>query len=141
MKGQLLNMFTGMSRSWEFVNLGRCHACREWDAPIENSAFPGGRRLLLDNNSVCRHAYLISRRGALRILSNPPSATLLQQEHGGDFETVRLLHQPYAISPRLFGQDRKHIKSLNQNQGQTIPEHLPAKFENSVVNCSQAPRI
>lgn len=105
---------------WDILYLSKC-----WDQC--NNIKKLGKYLYDTPNPVCRHAYVVTRRGAQRILAE----TSYMDKLPGDEMYRKLIKdqklKAYSCAPQLFWQNRQSIGIMKSNLGNdnlNIPECL-----------------
>lgn len=105
----LNKVLNSLPKNWEYVNLGRC-----WDHCHKDK--PVNKWLVKSQNPLCRHAYLVSRRGAQKILDY----CLPMKGYAGDIHYTEMVRKgllnAYSTKIQIFFQNRKQFGSnLNNN--------------------------
>ena len=105
-RDDVINNFVDVVQSlpsdWEYVNLGRCWDFCHKDKPVNNW-------LVKSQNPLCRHAYLVSRRGAQKILDY----CLPMKGYAGDMHYTEMVRKgllnAYSTKIQIFLQNRKQL--------------------------------
>uniref|UniRef100_A0A7S4DX07 Glycosyl transferase family 25 domain-containing protein n=1 Tax=Lotharella globosa TaxID=91324 RepID=A0A7S4DX07_9EUKA len=108
--------------SWDMLNLGRCVDYCDSDETVAGLNGAKTAKLVKSGNPLCAHAYMVTRKGAERLLRNTwpffaiwDMMPILMNKLAYDNQ-FRLM----SVTPRLFKQDRVEIKdSLHKD---TNPE-------------------
>lgn len=110
---QITNILRNVSSNFDLIYLGRCYDRCEYDETIT----PGLVRCFWP---LCRHSYIVSRKGAQYIINNT-----LPLKIQGDNTIANLIFKKkmlaYAAKPALFYQNRKELGS-NLNNNDTLRE-------------------
>lgn len=110
---QLPSIMRGLPSSWQYLNLGRCWS--RCDRQIVLNSF-----IYQNDESVCRHAYAVTRSGANIIINQSLPLNL-----PGDITICRMISQGILkgfSSIPLYTQDRFRFKSLNKQFNKLTPE-------------------
>lgn len=93
-------------KDWDIINLGSCLRKCSRDKPV-------AKDLVKAENALCRHGYLINRKGAKKVLKG----TLPMRNKPGDKSIVEMGDDIniYATSPRLFEQRRDDTDTFTSN--------------------------
>ncbi len=110
---QIKNILNNVPNDFDLIYLGRCYDRCQYDENIS----PGLVRCFWP---LCRHSYIVSRKGALSIINQT-----LPLKIQGDNTIANLIKSKkliaYAAKPALFHQNRKHLGS-NLNNNDTLRE-------------------
>lgn len=112
---KIANILKNVPANFDLIYLGRCYDKCRYDQII----VPGLVRCFYP---LCRHSYIVSRKGARYIINNT-----LPLKIQGDNTIANLILKKkliaYASKPALFYQNRKELKS-NLNNNDTLRECL-----------------
>ena len=100
----LNKVLNSLPKNWEYVNLGRC-----WDHCHKDK--PVNKWLVKSPKSLCRHAYIVTRNGAKKILDY----CLPMKGYPGDWHYSKMIKNNlingYSTKEQVFLQNRDDMKS------------------------------
>ena len=100
----LNKVLNSLPKNWEYVNLGRC-----WDHCHKDK--PVNKWLVKSPKSLCRHAYIVTRNGAKKILDY----CLPMKGYPGDWHYSKMIKNNlingYSTKEQIFLQNRDDMKS------------------------------
>eukprot|EP00798_Chlamydomonas_sp_ICE-L_P019592 gene19592-26274_t len=118
MQNDLIERFYDMSsqvpNDWDIINLGRC-----WDTCKRNDMV--GKGVLRSYRALCRHAYIVNRKGAMKLIKGcAPLAGTIQSD-----EMISALAQAGSI--KMYVPHTAFFKQNREAMGSTLGNNFPQK--------------
>ena len=113
-----IESFRLLPKHWEYVNLGRC-----FDNCATQTVY--NNRIVKSVSSLCRHAYIVNRSGAKKILDY----CLPMKGYPGDHHYAEMVEKNlingYSTKEQIFFQNREELGTTLGNKGQNLTCSTP----------------
>ena len=102
-----------LPKNWEYVNLGRCY-----DNCVTQTVY--NNRIVKSDYALCRHAYIVNRDGAKKILDYClPMKGYPGDNHYAEMVKKKLING-YSTKEQIFFQNREELGTTIDNQGKVV---------------------